>query len=670
MKARLQLAGQHVDPPPVQGKAANTAGSDWLASVSEAERLRLFISSVTDYAIFMLSPEGKVVSWNAGAQRFKGYSADEIIGQHFSRFYTEEDRAAGIPEKALQQARDTGKFEAEAWRVRKDGSRFWANVVMDPIRDSRGELLGFAKITRDITQRKAVQEALRQSEERFRMLVQGVTDYAIYMLSPEGLITNWNAGARRIKGYEHDEVIGTHFSRFYTEEDLATDLPRRALAQAAETGRFEAEGWRVRKDGSRFWAQVVIDPIRNDMGELVGFAKITRDITERRDAAIELEQAREALLQSQKMEAIGQLTGSVARDFNNLLNVVTHGISMLRSRLKDTADVRLLEAMDQAADRGARLTHQLLSFARQQPLRPTSCDLNQLITSFEAVLRRASPKTIHFELKLGTGLPPVMVDSAQFEAALLNLVVNARDATPDDGLIRLSTQAVTLKEREVRGLQAGPYVAVSVQDTGAGMPPEVIARAVDPFFTTKEVGKGTGLGLSQVYGTVRQSGGDLRIESRVGKGTTITMLFPAASGDPELEQAAQADAAVDAGEMWEATGGKVLIVDDKPEVLEVTSELFRTLGFEALSARSGMDALEILKGTPHVRLMLSDLLMPGLTGIQLGRKARELIPGLKVVLTSGYANPAGAKETGRLDGFHFLHKPYRIDELLKLLRSL
>jgi PAS domain S-box-containing protein len=279
---------------------------------SEAERLQIFISSVTDYAIYMLSPIGTVVSWNAGAERFKGYTAGEIVGQHFSRFYTEEDRAVDLPTRALQTAAATGKFEAEGWRVRKDGTRFWASVVIDPIRDQSGVLIGFAKITRDISDAKAAKEELRASEERFRMLVQGVTDYAIYMLSPDGLITNWNSGAYRIKGYVEEEVVGTHFGRFYTEEDRTSGLPERALRLAREQGRFEAEGWRVRKGGQRFWAHVVIDPIRTQLDELVGFAKVTRDITERREAAAQLDHAKEKVHQSQKLEALGKLTGGVA----------------------------------------------------------------------------------------------------------------------------------------------------------------------------------------------------------------------------------------------------------------------------------------------------------------------------------------------------------------------
>jgi PAS domain S-box-containing protein len=623
---------------------------------AELGRLRLFISSVTDYAIYMLSPEGKVVSWNAGAERFKGYKAEEIIGQHFSRFYSPEDQATGLPARALKTARETGKFEAEGWRMRKDGTRFWASVVIDPIRDASGELVGFAKITRDITEKRAAQEALRESEQRFRMLVQGVTDYAIYMLSPSGEITNWNAGARRIKGYEHDEVVGTHFSRFYTEDDRENGLPQRALKQAAEAGRFEAEGWRVRKDGTRFWAHVVIDPIRNDDGTLVGFAKITRDITERKNAAAALEETREALFQAQKMEAIGQLTGGIAHDFNNLLAVVTSGISMLRERVRNPADVRMLDAIDQAANRGAQLTQQLLTFARQQPMRQEARDLNRVINSFEAVLRRGSRNTIDFDVQLAEKLPQVMLDVTQFETALLNLVVNARDATPDGGRITLSTQVVDLAEKR-RTLAPGRYVVVSVQDTGEGMPPEVMARAVEPFFTTKPVGKGTGLGLSQVYGMAQQSGGDLDIVSRPGKGTTMSMYFPALATTHE-----------------ESTGEdgaeKVLIVDDQPEVLEITSELFRTLGFEVLSANSGEDALEVLERTPDLRLMLSDVVMPGMSGIQLAHKAQAITPALKVILASGYANPVAGKEQDSMDGFHFLAKPYRMSDLVKMLRSM
>lgn len=618
----------------------------------EAERLRLFVSRITDYAIYMLAPDGTVASWNAGAQRFKGYTADEIIGQHFSRFYTERDRAAGIPQQALAQARDTGKFEAEGWRVRKDGTEFWASVVIDPIRDESGELIGFAKITRDVSEKRAAQEALRESEERFRMLVQGVTDYAIYMLSPTGEITNWNAGARRIKQYEQDDVLGTHFSRFYTDEDREKGKPAHALQEATTQGRFEAEGWRVRKDGTRFWAHVVIDPIRNEAGELVGFAKITRDITERQQAAQALEKAREILFQSQKLEAIGKLTGGVAHDFNNLLSVITNGLDLLRPTVKDPEGLGLIESMEKAALRGASLTNQLLTFARQQPVTPEPRELNRVISAFESVLRRATRSSVKFEIDVDGELPSVMIDMALFETALLNLVVNANDATLDGGSIRVTTHVSDIDEAQVGALPKGRYVVVSVQDTGSGMTEEVIARAVEPFFTTKPMGKGTGLGLSQVYGMVQQFGGELKITSQPAQGTTISLYFPASS-----EAAVQDPAPL--------PSDKVLIVDDQPDVLDMASEMFRTLGFHVITATSGRQALEILSRTHDIHLLFSDVVMPGLGGVELGKKAQEVSPQTRVLLASGYTT-----QMANLKGFEFVAKPYRIADILKKLRAL
>jgi PAS domain S-box-containing protein len=277
------------------------------------DAFRLLVQSIVDYAIYMLDPTGIVTSWNAGAERIKGFQAGEIVGKHFSTFYTPEDREAGKPEQVLETARREGKFEGEGWRVRKDGSRFWASVVVDRINDETGKLVGFAKITRDMTEKQALMEA----ERTFRLLVQGVTDYAIFMLDPGGMVTNWNAGAQRIKGYAPEEIVGKHFSTFYTPEDAEAGVPKRALETAREMGRYEAEGWRVRKDGTRFWASVVLDAIRDDDGKLIGFAKITRDMTEKRETQLRLEESREQLFRSQKMEALGQLTGGLAHDFKD-----------------------------------------------------------------------------------------------------------------------------------------------------------------------------------------------------------------------------------------------------------------------------------------------------------------------------------------------------------------
>lgn len=350
------------------------------AAADRDDRYRLLVEAIVDYAIYMLDPRGYIASWNPGAQRFKGYTTDEIIGEHFSRFYTAEDRATDLPSRALHIAATEGRFEQEGWRVRKDGSLMWAHVLIDPIRSEDGQLVGYAKITRDLSERKATQEALQQSEQRFRLLVQGVQDYAIYMLDPQGKVSSWNRGAQRFKGYTDAEIIGEHFSRFYTDEDRATDLPTRALRTAADEGRFEAEGWRVRKDGTRFWAHVVIDAIRGDHGELVGFAKITRDITERRNVQQELEATRARFIQSQKMEAIGQLTGGVAHDFNNLLAVVLGNLSLARKRLPNDPKLRqLIENSIQAAERGAALTKRMLAFARRQELETGPINVPDLV---------------------------------------------------------------------------------------------------------------------------------------------------------------------------------------------------------------------------------------------------------------------------------------------------
>src|SRR6185312_4905463 len=437
-----------------------------LSATDEETRYRLLVEAVTDYAIYMLDPTGVVTSWNAGAQRFKGYTPDEIIGEHFSRFYTEEDRAAGLPARVLATAVREGKFEGEGWRLRKDGSRFWAHVVVDPIRNARGELTGFAKVTRDLTERRETQEALKRAEQQFRLLVQGVTDYAIYMLSPEGIVTNWNAGAARIKGYAPAEIIGEHFSRFYTEDDRRTGMPQMALDTAVREGRFENEGWRVRKDGTRFWSHVIIDPIRNDNGELVGFAKITRDVTERKNTQESLERAREALFQSQKMDAVGQLTGGVAHDFNNLLMAILGSLELLKKRLP--ADQNLFRLLDNAmlgARRGATLTQRMLAFARRQELDVQPLELPRLVASMRDLLASSLGASAEIKIDFPPGLSAVVGDENQVELALLNLCVNARDAMPEGGTIRIGAREERLGSGNAQGLRPGHYVCLSVSDT-------------------------------------------------------------------------------------------------------------------------------------------------------------------------------------------------------------
>ncbi|GHC82905.1 histidine kinase [Pseudorhodoferax aquiterrae] len=599
-------------------------------------RYRLLVEAVTDYAIFMLDAEGRVVSWNPGAQRLKGYTPAQILGQSFSSFYTEADRLAGLPARALVTAATQGRFEAEGWRVRKDGSRFWALVVIEPIRGEDGAIVGYAKVTRDLTERRAAEENLRRSEQQFRVLVQGVTDYAIYMLDTQGLIANWNAGAQRIKGYSAAEVVGTHFSRFYRAEDRARNEPAKALATAAREGRFEAEGWRVRKDGSEFRANVVIDAIRDDDGRIVGFAKITRDVTAQRAAQQALERAREALFQSQKLDAIGQLTGGVAHDFNNLLMVVMSSLSLARRRLPD--DPKLVQLIDNAlngARRGAALTQRMLAFARRQDLKPTVVHLPALVEGMAELLTRTLGSTVQVQTAFAPDLPPVLVDANQLELALLNLAVNARDAMPDGGRLSLSAQEETLA-------QAGPaapgrYVRLAVADSGSGMDAATLARATEPFFTTKGAGKGTGLGLAMVHGLAGQSGGGFMLQSQPGQGTTATLWLPVAQDDAPAT--AQARAAVPAPA---ASALRVLAVDDDPLVLTNTVALLEELGHTALQAATADEALRLLRADATIALLVSDHVMPHMTGAQLIATVRHERPQLPVVLATGYAElPAG-----------------------------
>jgi PAS domain S-box-containing protein len=634
-------------------------------------RYRILVEGITDYAIYMLDTAGLVTSWNRGAQRFKGYSEGEIIGQHFSRFYTEEDRAIDLPETALRTAREEGRFEQEGWRVRKDGTRFWAHVVIDPIRDPEGNLVGYAKITRDLSERRSAGEQLRESQEQFRLLVQGVTDYALYMLDLDGRVASWNAGAERIKGYTRDEILGHHFSRFYTEEEREAGVPSKGLQQAAAEGRWETEGWRLRKDGSRFWAHVVLDAIRNDAGELIGFAKITRDVTERKNAERELEQARGALFQSQKMEAMGQLTGGVAHDFNNLLTVIMGGLDTIaRSKPSDMVRIRrALEMSRHAVDRAAGLTSRLLAFSRKQALEPTPSDLNTLVRDMADLLHRTLGEQIELESVLSPRLWTVEIDQNQLESAILNLAVNARDAMTSGGKLTIETQNTFLDESyavtdaEVR---PGQYVVISVSDTGSGMSKSTLARAFEPFYTTKELGRGTGLGLSMVYGFVKQSGGHVTIYSEEGEGTTVKLYFPRhlssaetlgeEGNEPEYPAASEDEV--------------VLVVEDNPEVRAFSVMSLSELGYRVLQAADAEAALSILRSDQRLDLLFTDVVLPGRTGKVLADQSAIVRPGLKVLFTTGYSRNAIVHH-GRLDaGVRLLQKPFTFDQLASRVREL
>jgi PAS domain S-box-containing protein len=632
------------------------------ASLMDDGRYRLLVENISDYAVYMLDPNGVITSWNAGAQRFKGYAPHEIIGEHFSRFYSAEDRKAGVPERALAISEREGKFEAEGWRVRKDGSRFWASVLIDPVRDPDGNLVGFAKVTRDLTERKAAERALQVSEQQFRLLVQSVTDYAIYMLDPQGHVTNWNAGAQRIKGYSPDEIIGQHFSKFYTEEDLVTGEPDRALQTALREGRFAKEGWRRRKDGTHFWASVVVDPIRSDDGTLVGFAKITRDVTERREAERELERAREALFQSQKMEAIGQLTGGVAHDFNNLLAAILGSLELVQKRLPSDEGraAPLINNAIAAAKRGAALTQRMLAFARRQDLKPQLIEVHTLIDGMTELVQRSLGPSINFENHVARFLPWVKVDANQMEMALLNLAMNARDAMPNGGSITVDAEEVVISTATAE-LKPGAYICLAVSDTGEGMDETTLRKATEPFFTTKGMGKGTGLGLSMVKGLTEQSGGSLKLHSEKGRGTRAELWLPVA----DAERSSPPGQSELVNEQLRKRKLTVLAVDDDALVLMNTVAMLEELGHTVVEATSATAALETLNADRQVDVVVTDQAMPGMSGLDLARAIQKKWPHIRIVVATGYGELPESSDVC----FIKLSKPFMERDLAQALNQ-
>ncbi len=498
--------------------------------------------------------------------------------------------------------------------------------------------------------------ALADSERQFRLLVEGVTDCAIFMLDPAGNVISWNSGAQRIKGYTAAEIVGQHFSRFSTEEDRNDGKPARAIERATATGKHETEGWRVRRDGTLFWASVVLDAVRDEDGNLIGFAKITRDISERRNSQEALERAQEQLNQAQKMEAIGQVTGGIAHDFNNLLMIVSGHADILRRRVgEDPRGAKAVDAIQAAARRGESLTRQLLTFSRRQRLSPMVVDMRERIQVMRPMLESSLRGNIEFVSNLPPDLWPVEVDIGEFELALVNVAVNARDAMPNGGRFVLSAENVSSTPLSGSTQQIGDYVALDLTDTGTGIPPEIRAKIFDPFFTTKPIGKGTGLGLSQVHGFAHQSGGTVTIDSKVGVGTTITIYLPRS-----LARLAAAPDEVRALDTAAPAAGTILVVEDNAEVAEVTSALLEQLGYRVVPTDSAAGALRLLtRGAARFDLVFSDIVMPGMDGIELAREIRRLYPALPILLTSGYSDVA---QTAQVQ-FAILRKPFELAAL-------
>jgi PAS domain S-box-containing protein len=578
---------------------------------------------------------------------------------------------------AVGQADETGSYYVEFRVTHPDGSVHWIAGKGEITKEEGGRALRVAGVYYDISDRKALEaqmlalneglearvtdrarqlaataSQLEETERRFQLLIDAVTDYAIFMLDPAGNVASWNPGAERIKGYTSEEIVGQHFSLFYAEDDRQQGLPQRALATAEQTGKYEAEGSRVRKDGSTFMASVVINAIRDPSGRLLGFAKITRDIT--RQKAVE-----EQLRQAQKMEAVGQLTGGVAHDFNNLLTVIMGNLEQLE-RVSPPAQQpaqRLIAAALRGASRAAVLTDRLLMFSRRHPLSPEVLSVNKLVAGMSDLLRRTIGEAILVETVLAGGLWPTLADANQLENALINIAVNARDAMPDGGKLTIETANSHLDDAYARmhdEVQPGQYVAIFITDTGIGMSAETVAQAFEPFFTTKDIGQGTGLGLSQVYGFIKQSGGHVKIYSEVGEGTTVKLYLPRHSGAEDIAGGREETRALPRGR-----GETVLVVEDDPDVRDYTIEIVGELGYTVLSAGDGATALRLLDSHREVSLLFTDVGLPGgMNGRQLAEHALRRHPRLKVLYTTGYARNAIVHQ-GRLDpGVEVVFKPF------------
>jgi PAS domain S-box-containing protein len=503
-----------------------------------------------------------------------------------------------------------------------------------------------------------VQSAFGSLKRHFHIFVDGVTDYAIFLLDTGGHISSWNNNAQKIIGYDPEEVVGKHFGILYRPDERRAGEPNHAMELAARDGGYQVEGWRVRKNGTPFFVTGVLTAIRDDDGGLIGFASFFRDATERRAAQEKLVEAREQLVVAQKMEAIGKLTGGIAHDFNNLLMIIG-GNAQIFKRLLDPKLPQAIEAIQTAAKRGESLTRQLLTFSRRQHLSPTVVDLNTGIKNMRTLIESSLRGNIVYKEQIHPDIWPVKVDLAELELAIVNIAVNARDAMPNGGVFTLRGGNVESNERRNGEYSAG-FIALEFSDTGMGIPASLLSKIFDPFFTTKEVGKGTGLGLSQVYGFAHQAGGTVQVDSTVGTGTTIAIYLPSCADEKLAEQ-----------EFAETEAGPqrpiVLVVDDSAEVAEVTSYLFEHLGYDTVYRESAEAALKLLGEGASIDLVFSDIVMPGMIdGVGLAKEVRTRYPRLPVLLTTGYSDAAKAAPSD----LRILHKPFDSESLRNSIQDL
>ncbi|HJV11916.1 MAG TPA: PAS domain S-box protein [Burkholderiales bacterium] len=609
---------------------------------------QLLVQQARDYALFLLDRDGRIVSWNLGAQRLKGYAEEEIVGRHFSIFYSREAIESGWPEHELKVALAEGRFEDEGWRVRKDGSRFWANVVITALRDANGRHLGFSKITRDLTDRKLHEEALRQSEERFRLLIEGVVDYAIFMIDPEGMVVSWNAGAQRINGYAREEILGKHLSRFFTPEDIDQGKPWEEIAQARREGRAEAEGWRVRKDGTRFWARAVLSALHDQNGRLRGFAKVTQDLSERRHLQ-DLEKA---------TKQVNEFIATLAHELRNPLAPIRAAVHvMAKAPAGDPAHETMRQTIERQSAQLARIVNDMIDISR---ITRGVIAIERELVDLAEVARRAveagAPAIEAGRHRLEVELPaaPALVEGDLYRLTQLatNLLNNAAKFTPEGGTIWLS---VATEDRTA---------VLRLRDTGRGIEPELLKRIFDMFVqgrTPSRMGGGLGIGLAISRKIAQLHGGSLEAHSAgAGKGAEFTLRLPVA------EQRALGEA----DEKPIASSGvqRVLIVDDNRDAARTLELLLRSLGHDTRVVYDGTEALAAAPSyQPHVVLL--DIGMPDMDGYEVARRLRAMreLDGVRIVAITGWGQEAD-RQRSREAGFDLhLVKPVDPNELVRVL---
>ncbi len=621
---------------------------------AESEELfRLMVASVKDYAIFMLDPDGNVTTWNAGAERFKGYTASEIIGRHFSTFYPETDVAAGKCEMELEVAERVGTFEEEGWRVRKDGTQFWANVLINAVRDRDGKLVGFSKVTRDLTDRKRAEDERLAADQRFRLLVESVKDYALMIMDPTGHISTWNEGGERIKGYKASEIIGKHFSVFYPPEDVAAGKCERELEVAADEGRFEEEGWRVRKDGTQFWANVVISPMRDRNGTLIGFSKVTRDLTERR--RIDEERAgRIAAEQANKSK--DEFLAMLGHELRNPMAPIVTALELLKLR-GERRGAKEHQVIERQVKHMMHLIDDLLDVSRiargKVVIKRKQVDVRDVMAKAVEI---ASPLLEQRRHHVEVSLPPqdlvVTGDEARLTQVLGNLLTNAAKYTEPGGHIVANVA------------QDGEQVVIEVKDDGHGIAPDLLPRVFDLFVqgyqSSDRSGGGLGLGLTLVRSLVEVHGGTVEAFSEgPEQGSRFVIRLPAVSRPVADEPDTLRNASLPRAEH----GQNILLVDDNEDARILLAEVLMSVGHEVVSAGDGPEALEAIKTfTPDIAIL--DIGLPVMDGYELAGRVRQAFDGVRLIALTGYGQRSDHERT-RSAGFEkHLVKPIDVRSVL------